>query len=454
MCRPIRLEVSGGEISRYLMIATATETLTRASEPTNERESSRRHAGADAIGGGVHLVAFDLVLDIAKSSLEVRARQSGSGSTAPAQMFEPMEPDAHGRRQAALRADAQREGGATGAEPSDRTSVGARREHVRGSAGGGGGSSSATGGVKQAAAFAGGNASALGMSAQQGMTESSPARSDGTHRLDALDASAAREARNHTAKEAQPVVEVPKESFGGMAGAVKVPAAGQQPSSTNGADGVAAKVGQVLGASRVGGSESARAIQAAQPAPDGRTQVDTQRPSSRSTQSERSSGERPSHRTQTDERTRPFDELVRSLRLRPGAYRSSAKMHLNPPELGRLSIDVRMEGERLYVDVRTEHAEAAKLLQERVVQLRAALAEHGIIVERFDVDTQTSEQGDDFEAQDDSSGESTERHAAQRHAVSSEAPGADGMRDGGRGEPGPELDEVVAVAERRLDVRI
>jgi len=436
------------------MIATVAETPTRISEPMNEREASRRDSDGGAIAGGAHVVAFDLVLDVAKGALEARARQSGSGSTAPAQMFEPIEPDAHGQRQAALRADGQREAVMTGAERFDRTSVEVRRDSVAGADGGASSSSSTTVTAKHTTALAGSDAPARAILVQPGMTDTGSVGRDAAHRSDALDPGAVREARTTTTMESQTAVEVSRESLAGAAGAVKVSAAAQQPSSTSGSDGVAAKVGQALGASRGGGSESARAPQAADPAPDGRTQAQTQRRASGSTQSERSSPERPSQRAEGGERPRLFDELVRSIRLRTGSYRSSAKMQLNPPELGRVSIDVRMEGERLHVDVRTEHAEAAKLLHGRAAQLRTALAEHGIIVERFDVAPETSEQGDGFTGPDGSSGGFSEWGAAHRHAVSSEAPGVDGARDGGQGDRGPELDHVVTVAERRLDVRI
>jgi len=436
------------------MIATTTETLTRPGEPTHERESSRRRTGVEVTDGGAQLMAFDLVLDVAKSSLEARARQSGSGSTAPAQMFEPAEPDAHGQRQASLRAEAQREASTSPAERFDKTSVAARRETAGGTDGGGSGFSSTTGSAKEATALDAGDASVRALPVRSGVIESSAAGPQGPERRGANDSSAAREVRPATAAESQPAVETWRDGVGGMAGAVKSTVAGQQSAPANGPEGVAARVGQVLGASRVGGSESARAPQGAEPAQEGRAQPQTQRQPSRATPSEPSSGEKPSSRAETSEPTKPFDELVRSIRLRSGSYRSSAKMHLNPPELGRVSIDVRMEGERLHLDVRTEHAEAAKLLHERVAQLRAALAEHGILIDRFDVATRAFETGDGFVAPDGSTGESSGRDAGQRHGVSSGASDADRMRDGRSGELGPELDQVMTVAERRLDVRI
>jgi len=76
----------------------------------------------------------------------------------------------------------------------------------------------------------------------------------------------------------------------------------------------------------------------------------------------------------------PFDKLIRSIRLRTGEKLSTAQLRLNPPDLGRLVVDVRMEGARLTVDVRTETAAARDLLQDRVAQLKGALEYHEIPV--------------------------------------------------------------------------
>ena len=80
-----------------------------------------------------------------------------------------------------------------------------------------------------------------------------------------------------------------------------------------------------------------------------------------------------------------FDRLVRSLRMRGGLHRSSARMHLQPPELGRMLVNVRMDRDELRIDIRTQNAEARALLYERVSRLRVALEQAGIRVDRFEV---------------------------------------------------------------------
>ncbi len=81
----------------------------------------------------------------------------------------------------------------------------------------------------------------------------------------------------------------------------------------------------------------------------------------------------------------PFDQLVRSIRLKMGESRSSARLVLEPPELGGVVVDVRMENGAVRIDVRTETEAARSVLEGRSEQLRRAMESHGIPVERFDV---------------------------------------------------------------------
>lgn len=82
---------------------------------------------------------------------------------------------------------------------------------------------------------------------------------------------------------------------------------------------------------------------------------------------------------------REFEKLVRSIRLRLGETWSSARIRLNPPELGRMIVDVRMNQGALEIDVRTESQAGRAIMQERAAGLRTALEAHGIPVDRFDV---------------------------------------------------------------------
>lgn len=83
-----------------------------------------------------------------------------------------------------------------------------------------------------------------------------------------------------------------------------------------------------------------------------------------------------------------FDDLVRSIRLfaaGPGARFSSARLQLQPPELGRIRVHLRVAGQDLTLEVRTETDEARDLLAARAAVLAHALEQHGLHVQRLDV---------------------------------------------------------------------
>ena len=86
-----------------------------------------------------------------------------------------------------------------------------------------------------------------------------------------------------------------------------------------------------------------------------------------------------------------FDRLVRSIRLRTAAQESSARLHLDPPEMGRVLVDVRMAGGALQIDVRTETPQARKLILARSPRLQAALEQQGIRVDHFEVTEDTAD---------------------------------------------------------------
>jgi hypothetical protein len=87
----------------------------------------------------------------------------------------------------------------------------------------------------------------------------------------------------------------------------------------------------------------------------------------------------------TDVQTPRFDELVKSLRLQPAGNLSSARLRLQPPELGHLRVDVRVLGDRVRIDVQTETDAARDLLSRRAEQLKTGLENQGIRLERLEV---------------------------------------------------------------------
>lgn len=88
-----------------------------------------------------------------------------------------------------------------------------------------------------------------------------------------------------------------------------------------------------------------------------------------------------------------FDGLVQSIRMQAGSRTSTARIQLNPPNLGAMLVHVRMSGNELEIKVLTQSAEARDLLLERGGQLREALVQAGIHVERFEVSSDLSGDG-------------------------------------------------------------
>ena len=184
----------------------------------------------------------------------------------------------------------------------------------------------------------------------------------------------------------------------------------------------------------------------------------------------------------TDRAKNPmFDQLVRSIRLSANIRQagsvgrlSSARLQLNPPELGRINIEVSVENQRARIVVKTQSDAARSLVQERASELVTALEKHGIIVERLEIGTEiaTDRQAGHFgeldEPGDRGATDQGMAHEARRNAGNSYAdPNAseDGSLqqaglDGHSVEPDDLWVESVwregsgVAAEPRLDIRV
>ncbi len=224
----------------------------------------------------------------------------------------------------------------------------------------------------------------------------------------------------------------------------------------------AGQVAQLLGAARAGEAESARAPTSAADTSGGR-QAGLEKgifhhSSSAQDQSAKSSSQESAREGAKLGATRQsvFDELIRSIRLRTGVRQSSARLHLEPPELGRLRVDVKVVGDLLQVGVRTESEAARGLLSGRVADLAAALERHGIHVENFEVTSDLF----DSDPLDQRDGESTESDVtanwkrdgrlatsrSQAHETAVEWTDVSGMADA--------APDMGVVAETRLDIRV
>lgn len=81
-----------------------------------------------------------------------------------------------------------------------------------------------------------------------------------------------------------------------------------------------------------------------------------------------------------------FERLIRAIRAHSGRQ-SSARVLLDPPELGRVQVRVTVAGDKVEVGVETEHDDARDIIAQRAAKLKSALEEQGLVVERFEVST-------------------------------------------------------------------
>ncbi len=193
---------------------------------------------------------------------------------------------------------------------------------------------------------------------------------------------------SHPARQAPPPVPgqqpaAQQVTAGGPNPSARVEGAAAQSSTSSGS--AAASVGRLL--AEGGGGQSTRAIADAQQAVQQQpaTQA-TREPANRAAGEPHRRDEAAKPQTQAgDSRRAEFEQLVRNIRLNIGPRMSSATIRLNPPELGTMRIDVRMEDGVLRVRVEAASPEARDLLASRAAELTTALKEHNIDVGRFEI---------------------------------------------------------------------
>ena len=79
--------------------------------------------------------------------------------------------------------------------------------------------------------------------------------------------------------------------------------------------------------------------------------------------------------------------LMNVLRNNIGQRHSQLTVQLEPPELGRMRIDVRLTDNHMRLNISTETEQARQMITQRFDVLRSALENQGITVSRFDVQT-------------------------------------------------------------------
>jgi len=78
-------------------------------------------------------------------------------------------------------------------------------------------------------------------------------------------------------------------------------------------------------------------------------------------------------------------EILRQMRVQFSPELRTATIQLSPPELGRVSIRIRVEGGELHALVRAEKRETLDALQRHVPELKATLEQLGIQARQFDL---------------------------------------------------------------------
>jgi len=73
----------------------------------------------------------------------------------------------------------------------------------------------------------------------------------------------------------------------------------------------------------------------------------------------------------------PIEQIATRLRDVKGPGRHEISLRLDPPHLGAVRIDARLEGGQLHLQIRAEHAPTGELLADALPRLREALSQQG-----------------------------------------------------------------------------
>ena len=155
-----------------------------------------------------------------------------------------------------------------------------------------------------------------------------------------------------------------------------------------------------------------------------------------------------------------IERIARIVHARAGGKETVARIQLDPPELGRVRIGIRLHNETLQLRLAAETVEGRKSLQSHISELRAVLEQQGICVQRIDLPAPASgetadptlagDAGDSSASQGDTD-PSWRRESDVSGALdtSKGVPTPDGIEEIGQ-PPGPES----SVTPVGLDVRV
>lgn len=410
-----------------------------------------------AVAGGV---AFDLVLD-AMRGLARSARAGFEGRASAAQVFEPVSNDAHGQRQSSLENDYR----ADVADRADsrqtlRNGVEARREALTEAS-----SANEAARARATQAIEEDRSGALRGQTLRNDVESVLGKST----LRALQADANGEGRPRLGADGDSRSAAPRDTQSAAPLASPRDQAGSpKPAPSGGVHSVArsgrsagsnpaSRLAQVLASSRSSGAEMAKstAVAAGAAKPGGRGESSARAAKANPGQTSRFvPGDQSTTGSSTSVEKTPFDELVRSMRLQTGTRYSSARIHLNPPELGRIQVDIRVVADRTRIEIRTENPAAKRLLERRGAQLVDALERQGITLDTFEVFSEAFDTDPTAVNADGASPFAERQSRGEGSPGTSSAAGQAGLstRDVAP-EAEPEIAHAV-VSETRLDIKI
>ena len=150
-----------------------------------------------------------------------------------------------------------------------------------------------------------------------------------------------------------------------------------------------------------------------------------------------------------------LNDVERVVLAHRGERHSRVRLHLSPPELGQLTIEMRMENNTLRIRFEAERPEVGQLLKNNSAALSNALGEQGITVEGYEVVlSEPARDSDDFGNHldahgglEDSSSEpdADARPAAERSEESERIENEEGQAE--------EEGAPAAGAKRRLDIK-
>jgi len=145
---------------------------------------------------------------------------------------------------------------------------------------------------------------------------------------------------------------------------------------------------------------------------------------------------------------RLVEHVVRVARASAGRGQWQVQIRLHPPELGRIRLDVNVRQDVLNMRIVVETGEARELISARVGQLREALQQHGITVDRIDVEprrasaSEASQSGGD-NASRQGSGEGGEQQGGGQGFSFAWEQSQGPAGEAGHGPPGEAEDEAV-----------